>query len=80
HTIEPLALMVRKDDAAFERAVDAEMSELLRSGEIQLLYMRWFTQPIPPRNVNLELPPSRLLREIFRTPLKMQHEVDVIVL
>lgn len=80
HTIEPLALMVRKDDAAFERAVDAEMSELLRSGEIQRLYMRWFTQPIPPRNVNLELPPSRLLREIFRTPLKMQHEVDVIVL
>jgi ABC-type amino acid transport substrate-binding protein len=80
HTIEPLALMVRKDDADFERAIDGEMSELLRSGEVLRLYIRWFTQPIPPRNVNLELPPSRLLREIVRTPLKMQHEVDVIVL
>jgi ABC-type amino acid transport substrate-binding protein len=80
HTVEPLALMHRKGDAAFERAVDAEVSALFRSGQVEQLYQRWFQRPIPPREVNLELPPSRLLREIFRTPLKMQHEVDVIVL
>jgi ABC-type amino acid transport substrate-binding protein len=80
HTIEPLALMHRKGDAAFERAVDAEVAQLFRSGLVQLLYKRWFQQPVPPRNISLELPPSRLLKEIFRTPLKMQHEVDIIVL
>jgi ABC-type amino acid transport substrate-binding protein len=80
HTIEPLALMHRKGDAAFERAVDAEVSALFRSGQVEQLYQRWFQRPVPPRDINLELPPSRLLKEIFRTPLKMQPEVDVIVL
>jgi ABC-type amino acid transport substrate-binding protein len=80
HTIEPLALMHRKNDPVFERAVDAEVGALFRSGQVEQLYQRWFQQPIPPRDVNLDLPPSRLLREIFRMPMKMQHEVDVIVL
>ncbi len=80
HTIEPLALMHRKDDRAFERAVDAEVQKLFASGQVEELYERWFQRPLAPRNVNLELPPSRLLKEIFRMPLKMQHEVDVIVL
>lgn len=80
HTIEPLALTYRRDDAAFERAVDAELAGLLRSGQVREQYRRWFEQPVPPRNIRLDLPPSRLLREILRTPLKMQHEVDVIVL
>ncbi len=80
HTIEPLALMHRKGDSSFERAVDAEVSNLFRTGQVEQLYQRWFQRPIPPRDINLELPPSRLLKEIFRTPLKMQHEVDVIVL
>lgn len=80
HTIEPLALMHRKDDRGFERAIDAEVQKLFASGQVEELYERWFQRPIAPRNVNLELPPSRLLKEIFRMPLKMQHEVDVIVL
>ncbi len=80
HTIEPLALMHRKQDLAFERAVDAEVQKLFASGQVEELYGRWFQRPIAPRNVNLELAPSRLLKEIFRMPLKMQHEVDVIVL
>lgn len=80
HTIEPLALMLRKDDAAFEAAVDAELAALIRSGDALQLYLHWFTKPIPPRNVNLELPASRLLRETFRMPLKMRQDVDVIIL
>jgi glutamate/aspartate transport system substrate-binding protein len=80
HTIEPLALMLRKDDAAFERAVDRELATLFHSGEVLRLYTRWFQQPVPPKGVNLEVPPSRLLREFLRTPTKLQGDVDVIVL
>lgn len=80
HTIEPLALMVRKGDPSFERAVDRELNALINSGDANRLYQRWFMQPIPPKNVTLEVPASRLLREIFRTPTKMQYDVDVIVL
>jgi ABC-type amino acid transport substrate-binding protein len=80
HTIEPLALMVRKDDAAFERAVDRELNALINAGDAAKLYQRWFMQPIPPKNVTLEVPASRLLREIFRLPTKMQYDADVIVL
>jgi glutamate/aspartate transport system substrate-binding protein len=80
HTVEPLALMHRKDDPAFERAVDAEMSALFRSGQVEDLYQRWFQRPIPPGGQNMGLPPSRLLKEVFRMPLKMQQQVDVVVL
>jgi ABC-type amino acid transport substrate-binding protein len=80
HTIEPLALMMRKDDAAFERAVDSEIATLFRNGQVQALYERWFQRATPPKGVNLDLPPGRLLREIFRLPLKLQNDLDVIVL
>jgi ABC-type amino acid transport substrate-binding protein len=80
HTIEPLALMVRKNDPTFERAVDREVASLIHSGEVLRLYTRWFTQAIPPKNVTLEVPPGRLLREFLRTPTKLQNDVDVIVL
>lgn len=80
HTIEPLALMHRKGDASFERAVDADVQRLFASGQVEELYERWLQRPIAPRNVNLELPRSRLLKEMFCPPLKVQHEVDVIVL
>jgi len=72
--------MVRKGDPSFERAVDRELNALINNGDANRLYQRWFMQPIPPKNVTLEVPASRLLREIFRTPTKMQYDVDVIVL
>jgi glutamate/aspartate transport system substrate-binding protein len=80
HTIEPLAVALRKDDPAFQSAVDAEVGALFTSGRVEALYTRWFMRPTPPRQVNLELPPSRLLREFFRFPLKLKTDVDVIIL
>jgi glutamate/aspartate transport system substrate-binding protein len=80
HTIEPLAVALRKDDPAFDSAVGAEVAALFTSGRVEALYTRWFMRPTPPRQVNLDLPPSRLLREFFRFPLKLKTNVDVIIL
>jgi glutamate/aspartate transport system substrate-binding protein len=67
-SIEPYAIMLPKDDAAFKKLVDAEMRRIIFSGEIHPIYQRWFTQPIPPRGINLELPMSYMLKESFRFP------------
>jgi ABC-type amino acid transport substrate-binding protein len=67
-TIEPLAIMLSKDDPGFKRIVDDEMRRLIRSGEIEALYERWFLRPIPPNDVSLNLPMSYLLKDFWKYP------------
>jgi ABC-type amino acid transport substrate-binding protein len=67
-TIEPLAIMMNKDDAAFKKVVDDEMRRLIRSGEAEKIYDRWFLAPIPPKNVAMNLPMSYLLKDSWRYP------------
>ncbi len=67
-TIEPLAIMMSKDDPAFKKVVDDEMRHLIRSGEAEKIYDRWFMTPIPPKNVSMNLPMSYLLRDSWKYP------------
>ncbi|MFN7570774.1 MAG: amino acid ABC transporter substrate-binding protein [Betaproteobacteria bacterium] len=67
-TVEPLAIMLRRDDPEFKRLVDVTLSQLMIDGEALTLYRRWFEQPIPPKGITLGVPPSPLLREQFRFP------------
>jgi len=67
-TIEPLAIMLSKDDAAFKKLVDDEMRHIIRSGEAEKIYDRWFLAPIPPKNASLNLPMSYLLRDSWKYP------------
>ena len=67
-TIEPLAIMLSKDDAAFKKVVDDEMRHVIRSGEAEKIYARWFMAPIPPKNVSMNLPMSYLLRDSWKYP------------
>jgi glutamate/aspartate transport system substrate-binding protein len=67
-TIEPLAIMMSKDDPELKRIVDDEMKRLVHSGEANAIYARWFTKPIPPKNVTLNLPISYLLRDFWQYP------------
>lgn len=66
--IEPLAIMLSRDDPEFKRLVDDEMKRLIRSREAHALYERWFLQPIPPRNTALGLPMSYLLKDFWKYP------------
>jgi glutamate/aspartate transport system substrate-binding protein len=67
-TIEPLAIMLSKDDAAFKRLADDEMKRMIQSGDARRIYERWFLQPIPPKNTALNLPMNYLLRDFWKYP------------
>ena len=58
-SVEPIAIMIRKDDPAFKKAVDDSIKAMIKSGELAKLYDKWFMQPIPPTNTKVGLPLSR---------------------
>jgi len=60
--VEPYAIMLRKDDPAFKKLVDDTLASLVKSGEFEALYKKWFQSPIPPKGINLNAPMSDELR------------------
>jgi glutamate/aspartate transport system substrate-binding protein len=67
-TVEPYAIMLSKNDPQFKKIVDSAMGRIINSGEIYTLYKKWFQRPIPPKNVNLDMPMGMLLRTSLRFP------------
>jgi glutamate/aspartate transport system substrate-binding protein len=67
-SVEPIAIMLRKDDPAFKKLVDDAVAGLMKSGELEKLYARWFLSPIPPKNVNLNFPMSEQLKNLIKAP------------
>jgi glutamate/aspartate transport system substrate-binding protein len=67
-TPEPYGIMLRRDDPAFKKVVDAATSALYSSGEAQKLYDKWFMQKIPPKGLNLNTPISAELKAEFAKP------------
>jgi glutamate/aspartate transport system substrate-binding protein len=65
---EPYGIMVRKDDAAFKKVVDAATAALYQSAEGAKLYDRWFMQKIPPKGLYLNVPISAELKHEFAKP------------
>ena len=65
---EPYAIMLRRDDAPFKAVVDQATGKLFKSPEGAALYAKWFTAPIPPRNLNLNLPMAPVLAKAFANP------------
>ncbi len=65
---EPYGIMLRKDDQAFKKVVDAATASLYSSGEGERLYDKWFMQKIPPKGLNLNAPISPELKAEFAKP------------
>lgn len=65
---EPYGFMYRKDDPQFKSMVDEAIVKLMKSGEINDIYAKWFTKPVPPNNVNLNYPMPSAVRDAFKTP------------
>lgn len=65
---EPYGMMLRKDDPQFKALVDKAVGAVMRSGEARKIYDRWFTQPIPPRGVNLNFPATPAIEGAFAEP------------
>ncbi len=67
-SVEPIAIMFRKDDPAFKKAVDDSIKAMIKSGEVAKLYDKWFMQPIPPSNTKVGLPPSEATKAAWANP------------
>jgi glutamate/aspartate transport system substrate-binding protein len=67
-SVEPIAIMVRKDDPAFKKAVDDSLKALMASGEIAKIYDKYFVQPIPPANKPIGLPVSAATKAAWANP------------
>jgi glutamate/aspartate transport system substrate-binding protein len=67
-SVEPIAIMYRKDDPAFKKAVDDSVRAMAKSGEVAKLYDKWFMQPIPPGNTRVNLPASEATKAAWANP------------
>jgi len=65
---EPYGLMLRKDDTQFKALVDKTLGAVMKSGEIDKIYAKWFTSPIPPKGINLNFPQTQPIRDAFKNP------------
>ena len=67
-SVEPIAIMLRKDDPAVKKLADDTLKDLMKSGEILKIYDKWFVQPIPPKNVRVGLPASESTKAAWANP------------
>ncbi len=67
-SVEPIAIMYRKDDPGFKKAVDGSILAMIKSGEVAKLYDKWFLQPIPPSNTKVGLPLSDATKAAWANP------------
>lgn len=67
-SVEPIAIMIRKDDPAMKKAADDSVKAMIKSGAIAKIYDKWFVQPIPPKNSKIGLPASEATKAAWATP------------
>ena len=67
-SVEPYGIMLRKDDPAFQKVADNAIDATFKSGEINKIYAKWFLSPIPPKNINLNVPMSDALKKVVASP------------
>jgi glutamate/aspartate transport system substrate-binding protein len=67
-SVEPIGIMLRKDDPAFKKLVDDSITAMMKSGEVAKLYDKWFMQPIAPANTKVGLPVSEATKLAWSKP------------
>ncbi len=65
---EPYSMMLRKDDAQFKALVDKTVGGIMKSGEIEKIYAKWFNSPVPPKGINMNFAMTPPIREAFKNP------------
>lgn len=67
-SVEPYGILEPKGDPAFKKMVDDAIVNLMKTGELNKIYAKWFQSPIPPKNVNLNVPMSPQLQAAIAKP------------
>lgn len=65
---EAYGCMLRKDDPAFKKLMDETIAKAQTSGESAKWFERWFNQPIPPKNMNMNFALSDDMKALFKAP------------
>lgn len=65
---EPYSMMLRKDDPQFKALIDKTITAVMKSGEIEKTYTKWFLSPVPPKGINLNFQQTAPLKDAFKTP------------
>ena len=76
YSADPYALMFAKGDADFKKLVDNTLKGLYSSGEIVRIYDKWFTKPIPPKNISLNFPMGAALKQAIANPTDSPNAAD----
>jgi len=66
--VEPIAIMIRKDDPSFKKAVDTSIMKMMKDGTLAKLWDKWFLQPIPPKNARVGLALSESTKQAWSNP------------
>lgn len=67
-SVEPIAIMLNKKSPEFKKLFDTQIRDMAASGEVAVLYEKWFVKPIPPINVAINLPASDATRAAWANP------------
>ncbi|MGL5952333.1 MAG: amino acid ABC transporter substrate-binding protein [Providencia rustigianii] len=67
-TQEAYGCMLRKDDPQFKALIDETISTAQKSGTAEKSFNRWFNQPIPPKNLNLNFTLSDEMKALYKSP------------
>ncbi len=67
-SVEPIAIMVRKDDTELLKVINKTIATMTKSGDIYKLYDKWFMQPTPPTGATVGLAMSDNLKDVLKNP------------
>lgn len=67
-SFEAYACMLPKGDAELKKVADSTILDMIKSGQMNALYTKWFEKPIPPNNVSLDFPMSDIVKQILAKP------------
>jgi glutamate/aspartate transport system substrate-binding protein len=67
-SVEPIAIMIRKDDAGLKKVGTDTITAMIKSGDMAKVWDKWFMQPIPPKNSRVGLPVSESTKAAWANP------------
>jgi len=67
-SVEPIAIMIRKDDAGIKKLGNDVIAGMVKAGDMAKLWDKWFLQPIPPKNVRVGLALSESTKAAWASP------------
>ncbi|MGY8903691.1 MAG: amino acid ABC transporter substrate-binding protein [Burkholderiales bacterium] len=67
-SVEPIAIMMRKEDPQFKKVADDTIKDLVKSGDMAKLWDKWFLQAIPPKNIKVGLALSESTKAAWAGP------------